>query len=131
MNHAIIMQKSCGGEILQNIEDKTIESGEDSKKQRSGVKRLPPNAGKGRKPGSKNKIPASVKEMILQALQNAGGAEYLERQAIENPNAFLSLVGRIIPSEISGQVRAISENLVVHIDTSDDDTEPVESPTLH
>lgn len=62
------------------------------------------NAGKGRKPGSKNKIPSSVKEMILQALQNVGGAEYLERQAVENPSAFLSLLGKLIPQEIDASV---------------------------
>ena len=94
-------------------------SGDDSKKQASTAKRLPPNAGKGRKKGVPNKITASVKEMILAALDAVGGQRYLEDQAKQNPQAFMSLLGRIIPSEINGQVRTIGETLIVHVDTSD------------
>ncbi|MDA8150677.1 MAG: hypothetical protein M0041_06095 [Nitrospiraceae bacterium] len=61
------------------------------------------NAGKGRPPGSPNKIPASVKEMVLQALRNVGGDEYLERQAIENPAAFMGLIGKLLPTEIKSE----------------------------
>ena len=99
-------------------------SGDDSKKQGSTTKRHPPNAGKGRKKGVPNKITASVKEMILAALDAVGGQRYLEEQAKQNPQAFMSLLGRIIPSEINGQVRTIGENLVVYIDTSGDSTVP-------
>ena len=94
-------------------------SGDDSKKQTSTAKRLPPNAGKGRKKGVPNKITASVKEMILAALDAVGGQRYLEDQAKQNPQAFMSLLGRIIPSEINGQVRTISDNIVVYVDTHD------------
>ena len=41
----------------------------------------PPNAGKGRKPGSQNKVPKALKEMILGALERAGGEDYLLQQA--------------------------------------------------
>lgn len=58
------------------------------------------NRGLGRPKGIPNKIPASVKEMILAALDAVGGQQYLEEQATQNPQAFLSLLGRIIPSEI-------------------------------
>ena len=37
--------------------------------------------------------------MILKALNRAGGVTYLARQAEENPSAFLSLLGRILPKE--------------------------------
>ena len=99
-------------------------SGDGSKKQASTAKRLPPNAGKGRKKGVPNKIPASVKEMILAALDAVGGQRYLEDQAKQNPQAFMSLLGRIIPSEINGQVRTIGTNPIVHIYTADDSTIP-------
>ena len=98
--------------------------GDYSKKQGSTAKRLPPNAGKGRKKGVPNKITASVKEMILAALDAVGGQRYLEDQAKQNPQAFMSLLGRIIPSEINGQVRAIGTNPIVHIYTADDPTIP-------
>ena len=35
-------------------------------------------------------------------LQQAGGVDYLLRQAEAEPKAFLSLVGRILPLEVSG-----------------------------
>lgn len=61
----------------------------------------PCNAGKGRPKGSLNKVTKSVKEMILGALEEAGGQEYLQAQATQNPTAFLTLIGKILPSEIN------------------------------
>lgn len=60
------------------------------------------NAGKGRPKGSTNKTTAALKDMILKALHNKGGVEYLERQADENPTAFLSLVGKVLPMTVAG-----------------------------
>ena len=99
-------------------------SGDDSKKQASTAKRLPPNAGKGRKKGVPNKIPASVKEMILAALDAVGGQRYLEDQAKQNPQAFMSLLGRILPSEVKGELRTISDSIVVYVDTHDPGPRP-------
>ena len=62
----------------------------------------PPNAGKGRPKGSLNKVTADVKAMVLQALNDAGGADYLLEQAKGNPNAFLTLVGKVLPLTVSG-----------------------------
>lgn len=61
----------------------------------------PPNAGKGRVKGVPNKVTKEVKEMVAEALQRAGGVEYLVEQANENPKAFLSLVGRIVPLHVN------------------------------
>ena len=61
---------------------------------------IPPNAGKGRGKGNKNKLTLQVKEMIEGALEDAGGREYLLRQAKENPVAFMGLVGKIIPKDL-------------------------------
>ncbi len=61
----------------------------------------PPNAGKGRKPGSQNKVPKALKEMILGALERAGGEDYLLQQAHDNPTTFLALIGKILPSELA------------------------------
>lgn len=58
--------------------------------------------GKGRPKGVPNKFTGTLKEMVLKALDGAGGAEYLQRQADENPAAFLTLVGKIIPMQIQG-----------------------------
>lgn len=55
----------------------------------------------GRKPGSLNKTTASVKEAIESAFQKAGGDEYLLQQAKENPAAFLTLLGKILPRDMN------------------------------
>ena len=67
-------------------------------------KRKPPAAGKGRPRGAKNKISGSIKEMIFAALAEAGGTAYIARQAEENPTAFLSLLGRLVPSELRAEL---------------------------
>ena len=67
-------------------------------KARSGGKR----PGSGRKPGSVNIVPAELKDMILQALHMEGGTEYLRTQAQTNPNAFMGLIGRILPMTHQG-----------------------------
>lgn len=60
------------------------------------------NAGKGRPRGSRNKLSGQVKEMVLSALDECGGVEYLVEQAKANPTAFLSLLGRVLPLTVSG-----------------------------
>lgn len=44
----------------------------------------------------------AVKSMVVSALDGVGGIEYLKTQAKENPTAFLSLIGKVIPSEVHG-----------------------------
>ncbi len=56
--------------------------------------------GAGRKKGIPNKINSDVKGMILAALDKVGGPEYLEKQANANPNAFLTLLGKVLPTTI-------------------------------
>jgi len=40
--------------------------------------------------------------MIVTALMNAGGVRYLELQARQTPAAFLALLGKVLPRELSG-----------------------------
>lgn len=58
--------------------------------------------GPGRPKGSENKITRALKDMILEALEGAGGVDYLVLQAKENPTAFLSLVGKVLPLQVTG-----------------------------
>lgn len=56
----------------------------------------------GRPKGALNKITLELKEMILGALDDAGGRDYLCRQAKTNPGPFLTLVGKVLPLTIAG-----------------------------
>ena len=67
--------------------------------------RSPPSgAQRGNRKGVPNKNTAAIKDMILTALDNAGGAEYLERRANDprTAAAFLGLVGKVLPMQIAG-----------------------------
>ena len=59
------------------------------------------NRGVGRTKGVPNKVTKELKEMILGALDDAGGQAYLAKQAEENPNAFLTLVGKVLPMTVN------------------------------
>jgi hypothetical protein len=59
-------------------------------------------SGQGRPKGVPNRMTADLKGMILGALQDVGGAEYLARQANENPAAFLALIGKVLPTQVTG-----------------------------
>lgn len=54
----------------------------------------------GRQPGTPNKVTRELKESILTAFETLGGAAYLVEQAKENPSAFMSLLGRILPRDV-------------------------------
>lgn len=81
----------------------------------------PPNAGKGRKAGTPNKVNALLKDMILQALSDAGGTLYLTTQAATNPNAFMALIGRVLPMQVKegGDDPRVPATTVNHIHESD------------
>lgn len=68
--------------------------------------KIGPNIGRrgaGRPKGSVNKVTADVKGMILEALSGAGGAKYLQTQARDNPAAFMTLVGKVLPLQVTGE----------------------------
>lgn len=60
-------------------------------------------AGPGRPKGMPNKMTAEVKQMILDALEGAGGVSYLMDKAESHPAAFLSLVGKVLPMQVTGE----------------------------
>jgi hypothetical protein len=49
-----------------------------------------------------NKVTGDLKAMILGALAGAGGQEYLQRQADQSPGAFLTLLGKVLPTQMTG-----------------------------
>jgi hypothetical protein len=60
--------------------------------------------GPGRPKGCPNKTPTQLREMILRALDGAGGQKYLESVAKSHPQAFVSLIGKVLPTTLEGQV---------------------------
>ena len=59
--------------------------------------------GPGRPKGVPNKANGLLRDAILLAAEQAGGPEglvgYLRLQAVENPGPFLSLLGKVLPTQ--------------------------------
>lgn len=65
----------------------------------------------GRAKGTCNGDVAKLRELILNALDKAGGEDYLYQQALENPSSFLTLISKVLPKEVN--VGGQPENPVV------------------
>jgi len=59
--------------------------------------------GAGRPKGSLDKGNALIREMVAQALDKAGGVDYLCRVAESHPGPFLGLVGKVLPIQVTGE----------------------------
>lgn len=57
----------------------------------------------GRPKGMPNKNTALIREMVAQALDQAGGVDYLVQVAQSNPGPFLGLVGKVLPIQVTGE----------------------------
>lgn len=55
----------------------------------------------GRAKGTPNKVTGDLRSMVLGALKDAGGQKYLLGQAKDNPNAFMALLGKCLPKDIT------------------------------
>lgn len=67
-------------------------------------RRKPPEKGGSRK-GIPNKNTRAIKDMILEALSECGGVEYLVKRANDPKTAaaFLGLVGKVLPTQVTGE----------------------------
>jgi hypothetical protein len=71
-----------------------IDAGAPQKRQKRG----------GRVKGTPNKVTATLKEAVLMAASNAhrdGMVGYLTEQAKKNPTAFMTLLGRVLPTTLA------------------------------
>lgn len=58
----------------------------------------------GREAGTPNKLTSTVKMMVLAALDKKGGQRWLERQMDKYPQAFMTLLGKILPTQVVGDM---------------------------
>lgn len=72
------------------------------------------NRGRGRPKGAPNKNTRAVKDMLMAALDELNGQEYFLEQARENPAAFMSLVGKLIPTEVKNQLTGADNGPIQH-----------------
>ena len=62
--------------------------------------------GAGRKKGVPNKFNSDIKAMIIGALNERGGQEWLVGQMTKNPVAFIGLIGKVLPTTLAGDPTA-------------------------
>ena len=58
--------------------------------------------GGGSRKGKPNKATAALKDMILGALNAKKGQKWLEQQMDANPAAFMTLLGKVLPTTLQG-----------------------------
>lgn len=58
--------------------------------------------GAGRPKGALDGNNKQLREMILAALDKKGGVKYLVAKADSHPQAFMSLLGRVLPLSVEG-----------------------------
>ena len=60
--------------------------------------------GSGRKKGTPNRVTNQLRETILEAFEEVGGADWLKELAASDPKAFATLLGKLVPreSQVSG-----------------------------
>src|SRR5215468_9757638 len=66
----------------------------------------------GRQKGTPNKMSKALKDMVLGALDDVGGQEYLARMSQEQPGAFMTLLGKVLPTTLAGEPGAPLTNRI-------------------
>ena len=67
----------------------------------------------GRQKGTPNKVSAQLKDMVLGALDDVGGRQYLARMSQEQPTAFMALLGRVLPTTSENRVELVQRAAMV------------------
>ena len=55
----------------------------------------------GRRPGSVNRFQKNLRESVLEAYQQLGGTDWLVEQGRANPTAFMNLLSKLLPKDVS------------------------------
>jgi hypothetical protein len=71
--------------------------------------------GGGSRAGIPNKATADLKAMILGALDDAGGQQYLADQAMKCPGAFLTLIGKVLPMQLENGPGGLTVRIITGV----------------
>lgn len=71
----------------------------------------PPPPGPGRPKGSQNRFGHEIRQAVAEALEAAGGKEYLIKLAKTKPQVFCGLVQKIIPAEVEVKNSSIIDDM--------------------
>lgn len=80
----------------------------------AGRKKGTPKTG-GRAKGTPNKTTALIKDMIIDALEKSGGVDYLVTVAKDNPAAFCTLLGKVLPLNHVSEDGSMARPTVIRI----------------
>jgi hypothetical protein len=58
----------------------------------------------GRVAGTPNKVTKAVRDLVVEALHEVGGKEWLIKLAKDDPKTFCGLIGRVIPLQVDGSL---------------------------
>lgn len=56
----------------------------------------------GRQKGTPNKLTATVRTAVIDAFEKLGGVDYLVKIGTEEPKTFITLLAKILPTEVEG-----------------------------
>ena len=76
--------------------------------------------GKGRVKGVPNKATAALKDAILNAFTKVGGEDYLVTVAREDPRTFCTLLGKVLPMQVTGEDGGAIQVVVKKFDLATD-----------
>lgn len=62
-----------------------------------------------------NKTTVALKDAIMNAFHQVGGESYLARVAADDPRTFCTLLGKVLPMQITGEGGAIHLNVTTGV----------------
>ena len=86
--------------------------------------------GAGRKKGVPNKLTANVKAAIMAAFADAGGIEYLVKVAKTDPRTFCTLLGKLLPTQVTGDAADEPVKIQVTWRAPSPEAEPRRAPAV-
>lgn len=86
---------------------------ENSKVVTNSGKKKPPRAGMGRPKGAVNKVTKTLREAIESSFEKVGGDDYLVKMAREQPAAYMTLLGKVLPAHMNIKAETGKFELIV------------------